>query len=203
VARDFKEPKDKDREDLLSATPPIKMLRLMLSRQATKRHDGIERKTVYLDIKKAHLAPLCQQDVYLELPSEAEVKDDECWKLVHWLYGCRPAAQGWEEQYSALLAQHGFTRLKTVPMVFVHLSGAVHGDDFVWEGRGSNLDWVLKVLEGEYELNNRGRLGLGEKDLRKIDMLERVIEIDDRGISPRGTRTCSWSISALRITRRP
>jgi hypothetical protein len=93
VARDFKDPKEKDREDLFSATPPIELMRYMLSRLATVRKDGAERKTMHLDVKEAHLAPLCEQDVYVELPEEAEVKDDECGKLVHWLHGCRSAAQ--------------------------------------------------------------------------------------------------------------
>ena len=69
---------------------------------ATRRKDGQERKTMYLDVQKAHLAPRCEQDVYVE---------DECGKLIHWLCGCRPAAQAsWEEHYSALLKEHGFQR---------------------------------------------------------------------------------------------
>ena len=40
VARDFKDKKEKDREDLFSATPPIEMMRFVLSRQATRRDDG-------------------------------------------------------------------------------------------------------------------------------------------------------------------
>ena len=72
----------------------------------------------------------------MDLPGEAEVEDDECGKLIHWLYGCRPAAQAWEEHFSALLKNHGFKRLKSVPVAFVHetrdMSGVVHGDDFVW-----------------------------------------------------------------------
>ena len=56
VARDFKDPTDKYREDLFSATPPIEMLGFVISRQATLRRDGKERKTMYPDIKKAHLA---------------------------------------------------------------------------------------------------------------------------------------------------
>jgi hypothetical protein len=190
VARDFKDPKEKDREDLFSATPPLEMIRLMISRQATVRADGKERKTMYLDIKKAHLAPLCKIDVYVELPVEAGVQDDECGKLMHWLYGCRPAAQAWEEHYSALLVDNGFKRLTTVPVAFTHpdrdLHGVVHGDDFVWEGREEDLDWILKVLEREYELKNRGRLGFGPKDVRKIDILGRVIELTDQGIKLSG-----------------
>ena len=164
VAREFKDPKEKDREDLFSATPSLEMMRFIMSRQATHRKDGRERKSMYLDIKKAHAIPLCEQDVYVELPGEAEVEDDECGKLIHWLYGCRPAAQAWEEHYSALLKNHGFKRLKSVPVAFVHetrdMSGVVHGDDFVWEGIDEDLDWVQKLLEDKYELKNRGRLGV-------------------------------------------
>ena len=77
---------EKDREDLFSATPPLEMMRFIMSRQANHRKDGRERKSMYLDIKKAHAIPLCEQDVYVELPGEAEVEDDECGKLIHWLY---------------------------------------------------------------------------------------------------------------------
>ena len=87
VGREFKDPKEKDREDSFSATPPLEMMRLIMSRQATHRKDGRERKSMYFDMKKAHVIPLCEQDVYVELPGEAEVEDD-------WFYGCRPAGPG-------------------------------------------------------------------------------------------------------------
>ena len=190
VARDFKNPNEKDREDLFSATPPIELMRLMLSRQATRRKDYRERKTMYLDVKKAHLEPLCEQDVYVDLPAEAEVRDDECGKLVHWLYGCRPAAQAWEEHYSALLGGGGFRRMRSVPVAFVHekldLMGVVHGDDFVFVGLDEDLDWVLSLLRSRYEVKNRGRLGTGPKDVREIDMLGRIIRVTDDGVSWEG-----------------
>ena len=118
------------------------------------------KENMYLDKKKAHVIPLCEQDVYVELPGEAEVEDDECGRLIHWLYGCRPAAQAWEEHYSALLKNHGFKRLKSVP--------------------------VQKLLEDKYELKNRGRLGFGPNGVRKIDMLGRVIELTHEGITLQG-----------------
>jgi len=93
VARDFKDPREKDREDLFSATPPLEMLRFVLSRQATIRPGGAPGKSLYFDIKEAHLTPLCTQDVYVMLPEEAGVGKDQCGKPIHWLYGCRPAAQ--------------------------------------------------------------------------------------------------------------
>jgi hypothetical protein len=52
VARDFE---DKGREDLFIATPPLEMIRFMLSRQVTLRNDGEERKTMYLDMKHTWL----------------------------------------------------------------------------------------------------------------------------------------------------
>ena len=105
--------------------------------------------------------------------------------LVVWM-----PAQAWEEHYSALLKNHGFKRLKSVPVAFVHetrdMSGVVHGDDFVWEGIDEDLDWVQKLLEDKYELKNRGRLGFGPNDVRKIDMLGRVIELTHEGITWQG-----------------
>ena len=118
VARDFKLKGEKDREDLFSATPPLELIRYVISRQATMRTDGQERKTLCIDVKKAHLVPKCTQDVYVELPAEAGVQEDECGKLIYWLYGCRPAAQAWEEHYSSVLASVGFKRLLSSPIAF-------------------------------------------------------------------------------------
>ena len=59
VARDFRENGEQDQEDLFSATLPLELMRLMISRQATIREDGGERKTLFLDVKKAHLIPRC------------------------------------------------------------------------------------------------------------------------------------------------
>ena len=190
VARDFKKKGEKDREDLFSATPPLELIRYVISRQATRRTDGRERKTLYIDVKKAHLVPRCLKDVYVELPTEAEVEDDECGKLIYWLYGCRPAAQAWEEHYSGVLEAVGFKRLLSSPVAFYHqardLVVVVHGDDFVFVGVDEELDFVLGVLKEHYELKDRGRLGSGESDKREIDMLGRKIRWHEWGLSWEG-----------------
>jgi hypothetical protein len=182
VARDFKAKGEKDREDLFSATPPLEIIRYLLSRQATKRQDGRERKTLYIDVKKAHLVPKCTQDVYVELPSEAGAQADECGKLEYWLYGCRQAAQAWEEDYATAFEEAGFKRPASCPVVFSHrerdLIGAVHGDDFMFVGLDEDLDYVEKLLKDKYELKVRGRLGSGQNDKKSIDMLGRTITID-------------------------
>lgn len=163
VAREFKGRNEKHREDFFSATPPIELMRFMCSRQATWRDGGKERKTLYLEVKKAHLNPKSNQDVYMELSEEARVVEGKFGKLIHWLYGCRQAAQAWEEHYSALLGMYGFKRLLSVPTAFVHttriLVGVVHRDGFIFVGIDEDLDYVLGILQSQYALKNRGRLG--------------------------------------------
>ena len=78
----------------------------------------------------------------MELPAEAEVQEDECGKLIHWLHGCRPAAQAWGEHFSALLKEHGFQMLRSVHETR-DLMGVVNGDDFVFVGLDEDLDFVL------------------------------------------------------------
>ena len=75
---------------------------------------------LFIDVKKAHLVPVCQEDVYIELQAEAECEPDECGKLRHWLYGCRKAGQAWEDHYADALFQAGFARGVASPVSFWH-----------------------------------------------------------------------------------
>ena len=105
VARDFKT-KDSCREDLFAATPPLELLRVMLSKAA----GDMRRKVLVIDVKKAHLNPKCDQEVFIELPGEAGAGPGRCGRLAHWLYGFRPAAQAWENHYAGKLEEIGFRR---------------------------------------------------------------------------------------------
>eukprot|EP00973_Karenia_brevis_P062733 8722635-Karenia_brevis.AAC.1 len=69
VARDFNG-KDQHRDDLFAETPPLEAKRMLMSRAVTRRRDGKYRKLMFIDVKKAHLNPKCEEDVYLELPPE-------------------------------------------------------------------------------------------------------------------------------------
>ena len=93
VARDFKVRGEKDNEDLFAATPPLELIRLLLSRTASLRMDRRVRKMLFIDAEKAHLNPRCDEDVYVELPAEAGAAAGKCGRLNNWLYGFRPAAQ--------------------------------------------------------------------------------------------------------------
>ena len=69
---------------------------------------------------KAHFAPQCKIDVYVELPPED--RRNECGKLIHWLCGLPSCGTGVEG--------------KSVPVAFVHQGrdtiGVVHGDHVIW-----------------------------------------------------------------------
>ena len=142
------------------------------------RTDGQERKTLYIDVKKAHLVAKCTQDVYVELPAEAVVQEDECGKLTYW------------QHYSCVLASVRFKRLLSSPVAFYHserdVVGVVHGDDFVFVGVDRDLDFVLRVLKENYELKDRGRLGSGDHDKREVDMLGRKIRWHQWGFTWEG-----------------
>ena len=190
VARDFKAKGEKDREDLFSATPPLELFRYALSRQATRSPSGKERKSMYLDVKKAHLIPRCEQDVYVQLPAEAGARKGECAKLNFWLYGCRPAAQAWEKHYGGTLGKMDFGKSEACPVAFTHktrdLICIVHGDDFMFVGPDEDLDFAWNILNKEYQIKNRGRLGSGRKDVQEIDMLGRTIRYHDWGLTWQG-----------------
>lgn len=66
VARDFKTKAD-DWEDLFAATPPIEAERLALRRAATRRKGRQRwvRKLMFIDARKAHLNPRCEEEVYI------------------------------------------------------------------------------------------------------------------------------------------
>lgn len=67
VARDFKRGEREGPRGLIQRHAPDRVDALHVSRQATCWSDGKARKTLYLDVvKKAHLNPRCNLDVYVE-----------------------------------------------------------------------------------------------------------------------------------------
>jgi hypothetical protein len=181
VARDFKTKGEKDREDLFAATPPLELLKAQLSRAASKKG----RKVLVIDVKKAHLYPLCEADVFIELPSEAKAEAGRCGKLTHWLYGFRPAAQAWESHYSSNLESIGFKRGVASPVSFYSpesdVSCLVHGDDFTFVGEKSALDFVEAKMKQWYELKVKARLGDEPEDDKETDILGRIVRCTEHG----------------------
>ena len=185
VARDFRGG-DRHRDDLFAATPPLEAIRVLISRAATETPSRVRRKMMFIDAKKAHLNPLCKEDVYIELPEEAGEGEGVCGKLVYWLYGFRKAASEWEKFYAAKLEDCGFERGMGCPVLFYHkerdLSAAVHGDDFVFTGYSKDLLWVADYLKGCFEIKVRAVLGEGANDDKDVTVLGRRVRWQTWGI---------------------
>ncbi len=99
-------------------------------------------KLLFVDVKKAHLNGKVFEDelAYVALPTEA---GGGVPRLQRWLYGMRPAARAWEEDYAAKLVGAGFWRGVSAPTVFWHpltdMSIVVHGDDVAARGPEAEL----------------------------------------------------------------
>ena len=93
---------------------------MLVSKAATRRWDGRWRKLLFLDVRKAHLNAVCEEDVYIALPEECEVDGKlYCGKLNYWLYGFRKAAKAWEDHYAQKLEGVGFRRGEACGVVFL------------------------------------------------------------------------------------
>ena len=141
---------------------------------------------MFIDVRKAHLNPVCGDDVYMELPEECGESKDVCGKLNFWLYGFRKAASAWESHYSGKFEEVGFERGLTCGVVFYHpgrdLSLVVHGDDFTFCGVREDLDWIRGLMEEWYEIKFRGILGSGHDEVQEITILGRTIRWTSEGI---------------------
>ena len=95
------------------------------------------------------------------------------------MYGTRPAADGWQEEYSTCLVRLGFTQGKGSANVFEHkkrkISLSVHGDDLTATGPSDSLDWYEAAMSAEYEIKIHPRMGPGKDDAKEMRVLNRVI----------------------------
>jgi hypothetical protein len=178
VALDFKTKGDKKREDLFAAPPPLELLKAPLSRAASKRG----RKVLVIDVKKAHLYPLCEADVYIELPPEAGTEPGVCGKLVHLLYAFKPAAQTWENHYTKNLESIGFARCRSSPVSFFDPVSDGPCDDFTFVGEQGALDFVEKNMKQWYELKVKARFGEGPQHDKETDIPGRHLRCTAAGV---------------------
>eukprot|EP00973_Karenia_brevis_P085975 11924642-Karenia_brevis.AAC.1 len=65
---------------------------------------------MFIDVKKAHLNPVCEEDIYPELPEECHFHPGYCGKLKYWMCGMRGAAAAWEKCYADKFSSVGFSR---------------------------------------------------------------------------------------------
>ena len=186
AARHFKKKGEKDRHDLFAATLPLEAKRLLIRMAKVKEKGPDARgrgplKLMFIDVKKAHLNAKLKQGerAYIELPPEAGAAPGKCGRLKRWLYGMRPAASAWEEDYASKLLGAGFKRGLAAPTAFYcERSGVrlvVHGDDFTFLGYAADLKEIELMMGTWYEIKVRAVLGPGENDDKEITILNRTV----------------------------
>ena len=78
-------------EQFFAATPPWEAKKLLFKMSMVNPKKGkLETKLMFIDVRKAHLIPVCNEKVFVELP------DGRVVRLKKWLYGMKKAASGWE-----------------------------------------------------------------------------------------------------------
>ena len=86
-------------------------------------------------------APMLDEE-FVQLPPERWT-EGKCERLIYTLYGMRTAASNWEKDYSNTVEMVGFCPGRATVVAFYHaereVRSFVHGDDFVVEGRQSDL----------------------------------------------------------------
>ena len=130
---------------------------------------------MFIDVSKAHLyAPVGDAEAYVALPPECE-KPEICGKLQYWLYGMRPAAAGWQEEYRRQLESLGFICGEASPCCFYWGSDdvgcVVHGDDFTFEGPPDALRSVAKSLRKVWLVKVRATIGPEPDDDKEVSIL--------------------------------
>ena len=190
VARDFKMKFEGDRHDLFAAMPPLEakktLFRMTAGERGCRRRRGLdETKLMFIDVKKAHLNAICDEEEWVELP-------EELWKwgryarLRRWLYGMRKAASGWEEDYSKRLEAEGFRRGKAAPTLFWNprtgVKVVVHGDDFTMSGVKGELEAMRRKMAEWYDIKDRGIMGSAGDEIKEVKILGRTVRWTKTGI---------------------
>ena len=154
VGRYFKKKGIEEREDLFAAMPPLEskkfVSRMAAGVRGQRRRKGLaEVKLMFIDVRKAHLNAVCEEEECVELP-EQFWEHGRYARLKRWLYGMRKAAAGWEEDYAKKMVAAGFERGKGVPTVFhnrgMEVRVVVHGDDFTFSGTKVELDRMRRKI---------------------------------------------------------
>ena len=184
VAKQFKRYQD---PELYTATPPIEMLRSIISIGATgSSRKGRRRKIMVNDVARAYFNAPSLEPTFVEICDEDFEPGDEdmCGELLVSMYGTRQAASNWQKCYTNLLLGSGFTRTRASTCIFYHagrdLDLIVHGDDFVTTGDQDDLTWLKEEFEKTFEISTTV-IGHDEGDEKAAKVLNRIISVVDDG----------------------
>ena len=178
--------------ELFSATPPLEMMRTILSWAASTPTGGdSDRVVLYLDVRRAYFHAPSKRPTYVEIPKEDNRSSNvgRCGRLRASLYGTRDAADNWAKAYSDLLMGLGLRKGTSSPCLFLHkewgVKVLVHGDDFLCAGPRANVEWLRAKIKEKYETKDEV-MGPGADDVKKLTVLNREIRWTSKGIEIEG-----------------
>ena len=184
VAKGFKRYND---PDLYTGTPPIEVLRFLVSLAATGwSRKQRRRKLMVNDVARAYFNAPNLVPTFVEICEEDQEPGDEdiCGELLVSMYGTRPAANNWQKFYTTLLINNGFERTRACTCTFRHherdIDLMVHGDDFVSTGDGDDLVWLKGIFEAKFEISTN-TIGHEPQDEKQLKVLNRIITVEEHG----------------------
>ena len=178
--------------EYFSATPPLEMMRTILSSAASSKTGSESDKVVlYLDVRRAYFHAPSKRPTFVEIPKEDDRGSNVgmCGRLRASLYGTRDAADNWAQAYGDLLIGLGLRKGKSSPCLFLHkewgIKVLVHGDDFLCAGPRANVEWLRAKIKEKYETKDE-LMGPGANDVKKLTVLNREIRWTSEGIEIEG-----------------
>ena len=85
-----------------------------------------------MDVKGAYLNGILQEVLYMNQPEGFDDGTDRICRLIKTLYGLKQAGREWNKQLDKKLREHGYTRLRSDPCVYVRWEGDEVGIITVW-----------------------------------------------------------------------
>ena len=146
------------REDVFAGTPPLGMMRYVLSRAATR---GRARCLGVYDVSVAFFHAALTELVFVRPPRDMQ-KPHIIWKLKKAMYGTQIAAKAWQQKVREVIGAGGWEPIWSMACVAYNEKEdsmlIFHGDDFFAEGHDSTLDKLDAVLS-EFEIEVEKRCG--------------------------------------------
>jgi hypothetical protein len=158
-----------DRLDTYAGTPPLKFVKLIISRAATRRKPGEvnwTRLIALYDIVTAFWhADLPVDEPITVIPPRGEEEPGWVWQMKKAMYGTRRASMLFLEFMVTALSKCGYVALKITRQVFYNAQNdsmaALHGDDIIAEGESEALDRLDAALTPLCHLKVLPRVGPG------------------------------------------
>lgn len=136
-------------------------------------------KLLFIDVNKAHLNGEVTEGEYeyIALPNEA---GGGVGRLKRWLYGMRPAASAWEDDYTAMMKEAGFDRGRAAPTAYFNretgVRVAVWGDDSTFLGRERHLREMAKRMAQWYDIKVSAVMAPNHEGDKEVRILHRVVK---------------------------